>query len=148
MALKERITEDMKAALRAHEQARLSAIRLLLAAMKQKEVDERITLTDADVLGIIEKMIKQRRESIAQFEKGGRTALAQAEQFEIGVLSQYLPQQMTDEEVKQAVASAIAATGAAGPKDMGRVMAALKPRLAGRADMGKVSGLVKAALAG
>ncbi|MDA8108711.1 MAG: GatB/YqeY domain-containing protein [Betaproteobacteria bacterium] len=148
MALKERINEDMKAALRAREQARLSAIRLLLAALKQKEVDERIALADADVIGVIEKMIKQRRESIAQYDKAGRTDLAQAEQFEIGVLSAYLPQQMPEAEVARAVEAAIAEAGAAGMKDMGKVMAALKPRLAGRADMGKVSALVKTRLGG
>ena len=146
MPLKERITEDMKAAMRAKDPARLSAVRLLLAAMKQKEVDERVELTDADVLSIIEKMLKQRRESIAQYESAGRTDLAEVEKFESGVLSQYLPQQLGDAEVAEAVAAAIAESGAAGVKDMGKVMALLKPRLAGRADMGKVSGLVKARL--
>ena len=148
MALKERINEDMKAAMRAREAARLSAIRLLLAALKQKEVDERVTLVDADVIAIIERLIKQRRESIAQYDKAGRADLAQAEQFEIGVLSAYLPQQMSEAEVAQAVEAAVAESGAAGVKDMGKVMAALKPRLAGRADMGKVSALVKARLGG
>jgi len=148
MALKERINEDMKAAMRAREAARLSAIRLLLAALKQKEVDERVTLADADVIAIIERLIKQRRESIAQYDKAGRADLAQAEQFEIGVLSAYLPQQMSEAEVAQAVEAAVAESGAAGVKDMGKVMAALKPRLAGRADMGKVSALVKARLGG
>ena len=146
MPLKERITEDMKAAMRAKDPARLSAVRLLLAAMKQKEVDERVELTDADVLSIIEKMLKQRRESIAQFESAGRVDLAEVEKFESGVLSQYLPQQLGDAEVAEAVAAAIAESGAAGLKDMGKVMALLKPRLAGRADMGKVSGLVKSRL--
>ena len=146
MPLKERITEDMKAAMRAKDQPRLSAVRLLLAAMKQKEVDERVELTDADVLSIIEKMLKQRRESIAQYESAGRTDLADVEKFESGVLSQYLPQQLGDAEVVEAVAAAIAESGAAGPKDMGKVMALLKPRLAGRADMGRVSGLVKSRL--
>ena len=146
MPLKERITEDMKAAMRAKDPARLSAVRLLLAAMKQKEVDERVELTDADVLSIIEKMLKQRRESIAQFESAGRVDLAEVEKFESGVLSQYLPQQLGDAEVAEAVAAAIAESGAAGVKDMGKVMALLKPRLAGRADMGKVSGLVKSRL--
>ena len=148
MALKERINEDMRAAMRAREAARLSAIRLLLAALKQKEVDERVTLVDADVIAIIERLIKQRRESIAQYDKAGRADLAQAEQFEIGVLSAYLPQQMSEAEVAQAVEAAVAESGAAGVKDMGKVMAALKPRLAGRADMGKVSALVKARLGG
>ncbi|MFZ1908232.1 MAG: GatB/YqeY domain-containing protein [Burkholderiales bacterium] len=146
MPLKQRITEDMKAAMRAKDQPRLSAVRLLLAAMKQKEVDERVELTDADVLSIIEKMLKQRRESIAQYESAGRMDLADVEKFESGVLSQYLPQQLGDAEVAEAVAAAIAESGAAGSKDMGKVMALLKSRLAGRADMGKVSGLVKSRL--
>lgn len=146
MTLKERIQEDMKAAMRAKDAARLSAIRLLLAALKQKEVDERLVLADADVLGIIEKMVKQRRESIAQYEKAARRDLADQEKFEIGVLSAYLPQQMGDAEIAQAVAAAVDEAGAGGVKDMGKVMAVLKPRLAGRADMGKVSALVKAKL--
>jgi hypothetical protein len=146
MTLKERVTEDMKAAMRARDAARLSAVRLLLAAMKQKEVDERVELADADVLGIIEKMVKQRRESIAQYEKAARQDLADQEKFEIGVLSAYLPQQLGEAEVAQAVAAAVAESGAAGVKDMGKVMALLKPRLAGRADMGKISALVKAKL--
>lgn len=146
MPLKDRITEDMKAAMRAKDQPRLSAVRLLLAAMKQKEVDERVELADADVLGIIEKMIKQRRESIAQYESAGRKDLAEGEQFEVGVLSAYLPQQLSEAEIAEAIAAALAESGAAGVKDMGKVMALLKPRLAGRADMGKVSGLVKARL--
>jgi len=148
MPLKEKITEDMKAAMRAKDSARLSTVRLLLAAMKQKEVGERVELGDADVLSIIEKMIKQRRESIAQFEKAGRTDLAEAEKAEIAVLSGYLPQQLSEGEVVQAVAAAIAESGAAGVKDMGKVMALLKPRLAGRADMGRLSGLVKSKLQG
>ena len=152
MSLHERITEDMKAAMRAKESARLSAIRLLLAALKQKQVDERApgkesaALADADVLGVIEKMLKQRRESIAQFEKAGRTDLAEVEKFEIGVLAAYMPQQLGAAEVEQAIAAAIAESGASGVKDMGKVMALLKSRLAGRADMGQVSGLVKAKL--
>ena len=146
MTLKDRITEDMKAAMRAKDSQRLSAVRLLLAAMKQKEVDERVELTDADVLSIIEKMVKQRRESIAQYGKAGRADLAAQEQFEIGVLSAYLPQQMTEAEVAEAVAAAVAECGAATIKDMGKAMALLKPRLAGRADMGKVSALLKARL--
>jgi hypothetical protein len=148
MDLKTRVTEDMKTAMRAKDSARLSAIRLLLAAIKQKEVDERIQLDDAAVIGVIEKMIKQRRESIAQYEKGARTDLADQEKFELGVLSAYLPQQMAEGEIEQAVAAAVAESGAASVKDMGKVMALLKPRLAGRADMGKVSALVKAKLAG
>jgi uncharacterized protein len=148
MNLKNKITEDMKTAMRAKDSARLGTVRLLLAAMKQKEVDERVELTDVDVLAIIEKMIKQRRESIAQFDKAGRTDLAEAEKAEIGVLSAYLPQQLAEAEVAEAVAAAIREAGAAGPKDMGKVMALLKSRLAGRADMGKVSGLVRAKLQG
>ena len=148
MTLKERIQEDMKAAMRARDAARLSAIRLLLAAMTQKEVDERRPLADADVLGIIEKMVKQRRESIAQYEKAARQDLVDQEKFEIGVLGGYLPQQMSEAEIAQAVAAAASEAGAAGVKDMGKVMALLKPRLAGRADMGKVSALVKAKLGG
>jgi uncharacterized protein YqeY len=146
MTLKDRITEDMKAAMRAKDSQRLSAVRLLLAAMKQKEVDERVELADADVLSIIDKMVKQRRESIAQYEKAARADLAAQEQFEIGVLSAYLPQQMTEAEVEAAVAAAIAESGAASVKDMGKAMALLKPRLAGKADMGKVSALLKSRL--
>jgi len=136
----------MKAAMRAKDAARLSAVRLVLAAIKQREVDERKKLADADVVSVLEKMIKQRRESIAQYEKGGRTDLADAEKFEIGVLSAYLPQQMGAAEIEQAVRDALAETGAATAKDMGKVMAVLKGRLAGRADMGQVSALVKAKL--
>jgi uncharacterized protein YqeY len=138
----------MKTAMRARDAARLSAIRLLLAALKQREVDERIELSDADVLSVVEKLIKQRRESIAQFEKAARDDLVAAEKFEIEVLSAYLPRQMSDAEIGEAVAAAVAEAGAAGMKDMGKVMAALKARLAGRADMGKVSNLVKSRLAG
>ena len=138
----------MKAAMRAKDSARLSTIRLILSGIKQREVDERIQLTDADVLSVIDKMIKQRRESIAKFEKASRNDLADAEKFEVGVLSGYLPQQMGNAELAQAVAAAVAESGASGIKDMGKVMALLKPRLAGRADMGAVSSLVKAKLAG
>ena len=148
MTLKTRITDDMKAAMRAKEAARLSTVRLLLAAMKQKEVDERVELGDADVLAIIEKMLKQRRESIAQFEKASRQDLADKEKAEIEVLSAYLPQKMSEAEVAQALAAALAESGASGIKDMGKVMAILKPKLAGRADMGAVSALVKAKLSG
>jgi hypothetical protein len=148
MTLKERIQEDMKAAMRARDAARLSAIRLLLAAMTQKEVDERQPLADADVLGIIDKMMKQRRESIAQYEKAARQDLADQEKFEIGVLGGYLPQQMGEAEIAQAVAAAVSDAGAAGVRDMGKVMALLKPRLAGRADIAKVSALVKTKLGG
>ncbi|MFL6571853.1 MAG: GatB/YqeY domain-containing protein [Burkholderiales bacterium] len=148
MSLKQQITEDMKTAMRAKDSARLSAIRLILAAIKQKEVDERVELTDADVVGILEKMIKQRRESIAQFEKAARNDLADAEKFELGVLGGYLPQQLGEAEIQKEINSVIAEVGAGGVKDMGKVMAALKSRLAGRADMGKVSALVKARLSG
>jgi len=134
--------------MRAKDSARLSTVRLLLAAMKQKEVDERVELSDADIVAIIEKMIKQRRESIAQFEKASRQDLADKEKAELGVLSAYLPQKMSDAEVAQAVAAAISESAASGIKDMGKVMALLKPRLAGRADMGSVSSLVKAKLSG
>ena len=136
----------MKTAMRARDSARLSAIRLVLSGIKQREVDERIQLTDADVLSVIEKMLKQRRESIVQYEKAARNDLADVEKFEIGVLSAYLPQQMGEAELAQAVAAAVAESGASGIKDMGKVMAILKPRLAGRADMGAVSSLVKARL--
>jgi uncharacterized protein YqeY len=138
----------MKAAMRARDSARLSAVRLLLAALKQKEVDERVELTDGDVVAIVEKMIKQRRESIAQFEKAARNDLVDNEKFEVQVLSGYLPSQLPDAEVEQAVAQAVAQSGASGVKDMGKVMALLKPQLAGRADMGKVSSLVKTKLSG
>ena len=138
----------MKAAMRAKASARLSTIRLLLAAIKQREVDERIELDDAAVLGVIEKMIKQRRESIAQFEKASRNDLADAEKAEVQVPSAYLPAQMSDGEIQKQIDSVISETGATGAKDMGKVMAALKSRLAGKADMGKVSGLVKAKLSG
>ena len=147
MSLKQQITEDMKNAMRAKDTARLGAIRLLLAAMKQREVDERIELSDADVVAIIEKMIKQRRDSISQFEAAKRQELADAEKFEIGVLQAYMPQAMTETEVVDAVDEAVAASGAKSPQEMGKVIALLKPKLAGRADMGKVSALVKARLA-
>jgi uncharacterized protein YqeY len=138
----------MKAAMRAKDSARLSTVRLLLAAVKQREVDERIELDDAAVVAVVEKMIKQRRESIAQFENASRTDLADAEKAELQVLSGYLPAQMSEAEVQKAVDAVVAETGAASPKDMGKVMAALKGRLAGKADMGKVSALVKAKLSG
>jgi len=148
MTLKTRITDDMKAAMRAKEAARLSAIRLLLAAIKQKEVDERRELDDGQVLATVERLLKQRRESIAQYEKAGREELAAAERFEAEVLAAYLPAQLSDAEMDAAVETAIAESGAAGPKDMGRVMGVLKGRLAGRADMAAVSARVKARLAG
>ncbi len=132
--------------MRARDAARLSAIRLLLAAIKQREVDERIELGDGEVVAVVEKMIKQRRESIAQFEKAARKDLVDAEKFELEVLSGYLPQQMSEAEIEAAIAAAAAESGAAGMKEMGKVMALLKPRLAGRADMAKVSGLVKTRL--
>jgi uncharacterized protein YqeY len=142
-ALKERITEDMKAAMRAKDAGRLSAIRLLQAAIKQKEVDERVVADDAAVLVIIEKLIKQRKDSIEQFARAGRTDLVDKEKAELELLAGYLPQQMSEAELAAAVDAAIAESGAAGPQGMGKVMAILKPRLAGRADMGRVSALVK-----
>ena len=146
MSLKEQITEDMKSAMRAKEAQKLGTIRLLTAAIKQKEVDERVEMTDTLVLAIIEKMLKQRKDSITQFEAGGRQDLADIEKAEVAVLSAYMPAGLSDAEVAAAVAAAIAESGAAGPQDMGKVMAILKPALAGRADMTAVSGLVKAAL--
>lgn len=136
----------MKAAMKARETARLGAIRLLLAAIKQREVDDRVELDDAGVLAVIDKMLKQRRDSIAQYEKAGRQDLVDAEKLEVGVLTGYMPQALSPAEIQAAVAEAVAASGAAGPQDMGKVMAILKPKLAGRADMSQVSGLVKAAL--
>ena len=147
MGLKEQITEDMKAAMRAKEAGKLGTIRLITAAMKQKEVDERIELTDTHVLAIIEKMIKQRRDSISQFEAGGRQDLADIEKAELQILSTYMPASLSEDEIKAEVAAAVAATGAAGAQDMGKVMGVLKPKLAGRADMTVVSAQVKAALA-
>lgn len=146
MTLKERINEDMKAAMRARDPERLSAIRLLLAAIKQREVDERIQLDDAAVISVIDKMLKQRKDSISQYEAAGRQDLVAAERFEAELLQTYLPAGLSAEEVAAAVAVAIAETGAGGPGDMGKVMGVLKPRLAGRADMTEVSKLVKAAL--
>ncbi len=148
MSLKTRISDDMKAAMRAKDAPRLSAVRLLLAAMKQKEVDERVELADSDIITIIDKMIKQRRDSISQFEKGGRQDLADSEKFEISVLQAYMPQALSDAEVEAEIIAAIQAVGAKAMADMGKVMAVLKPKLAGKADMGKVSALVKARLAG
>jgi uncharacterized protein len=148
MTLKATITEDMKAAMRARATARLSTIRLLLAAIKQKEVDERIEVSDADVVVILDKMIKQRRESIAHFDTGGRPELAAAERTEIEVLQGYLPQPLSEAEVEALIAEAIADAGVSGAAAMGKVMAALKPRLAGRADMARVAARVKTKLAG
>ena len=146
MSLKAHINEDVKAAMRGGDARRRDALRLLLAALKQREVDERKDLADADVVATIEKLIKQRRESIAQFQKGGRLDLAQNEQFELDLLQTYMPQALSDAEIAAAVAEAITAAGAKSPSDMGKVMGALKGKLAGRADMGKVSSLVKATL--
>jgi uncharacterized protein YqeY len=148
MTLKARITEDMKNAMRAKDATRLLTIRMLLAAMKQREVDERIEVADTDVLTIIDKMIKQRRESITAFESGGRPELAAAERAEIELLQAYMPQQLPEAEIDALIAAAMAAAGASGMAAMGKVMATLKPQLAGRADMTQVSAKVKARLAG
>lgn len=148
LVLKQRINDDLKAAMRGGDARRRDAMRLLLAALKQREVDGRKELSDAEVVSVIDKMIKQRREAIAQFEKGGRQDLAEKERFEIGVLEVYMPQMLPESEIEAAVAEAIATAGAKGPSDMGKVMGALKARLSGRADMAKVSALVKAKLAG
>ena len=146
MSLKEQITTDMKNAMRSKETERLNTIRLLLAAMKQKEVDERIELTDAHIISIIEKMIKQRKDSITQYEAAKREDLVANETFELKLLQTYLPEQLSDEAILAAIQKAIETSGASGPQDMGKVIALLKAELAGQADMGKVSGLVKAAL--
>jgi len=143
MALKERITEDMKTAMRAGEKERLATIRLALAAIKQREVDERITLDDTQVLAVLEKMIKQRREAIAQFQSGGRSDLVAKENAEIVVLQGYLPAQMSDAELDALIAEAISTTGATSVKDMGKVMGFVKPKAQGRADMGSVSARIK-----
>ena len=147
MSLKDQITEDMKTAMRAKEVTRLGTIRLLLAAIKQREVDERVMLDDAGVLAIVEKLIKQRKDSIEQFAKAGRDDLVAVEQAEMIILQDYLPEQLSDAEISAAVSAAVTTSGASGPQDMGKVIGILKPQLAGKADMGKVSGLVKAALA-
>jgi uncharacterized protein len=147
MSLKDRITEDMKSAMRAKQSERLGAIRLLLAAIKQKEVDERIAVDDGAVLAIIEKLIKQRNDSIDQFTKAGRDDLATKERAELQLLKEYLPQQMSDAELAAAIDAAIADSGATGPQAMGKTMALLKPRIAGKADIGKASLLVKQRLA-
>jgi uncharacterized protein YqeY len=148
MSLKDQITDDMKAAMRAKDSERLATIRLLIAEIKRKEVDERIELDDAQVVAIVEKMIKQRKDSITQFEAGGRQDLADIEKAELAVLVTYMPAGLSDEEVAAEVAAAVAASGAAGPQDMGKVMGILKPKLAGRADMTAVSAQVKKALTG
>ena len=147
MPLKAQITEDMKTALKARETQRLGAIRLLLAAIKQREVDGRVELSDADVLGIVEKLIKQRRESITQYLAAKRQDLVDAETFELGVLSAYLPKQLSDDELAAEISAALTVTGAKGMPDMGKVMGVLKGRLAGRADLAEVSALVKSRLA-
>ena len=146
MSLKQQITEDMKTAMRAKDSVRLGAIRLLLSAIKQREVDERIELTDTDVIAVIEKMLKQRRDSIAAFESANRTDLADIEKFEVSVLQTYMPKQLSDDELNQIITQVMADTGAAGAKDMGKVVGLVKPLVAGVADMGKVSGLIKARL--
>lgn len=146
MSLKARITEDMKAAMRAREADRLSAIRLLLAAIKQREIDERIELDDAGIVAVIDKLIKQRRDSVAQYAAANRPDLAAREQAEIEVLSAYMPQPLTAEEIADLIRQALTETGAASARDMGKVMSWLKPRVAGRADMTAVSAQVKAAL--
>ncbi len=148
MSLKVQIQEDIKTAMKAKASFKLATLRLLSAAIKQKEVDERVEVDNAAVLAIVEKLIKQRKDSISQFEKGGRQDLADAEKAEVEVLSVYLPAQLSEAEIAAAIDAVIAATGAAGPKDMGKLMGVLKPQLAGKADMGKVSALVKTKLDG
>jgi uncharacterized protein len=148
VSLRLQVTEDMKSAMRAKDSARLNAIRLLLAAMKQREVDERIELSDTQVIEVIEKMLKQRRDSISQYEAANRQDLADAEKFEVGVLTTYLPQPLSEAEIADLLDSAIDGTGAADVKDMGKVMALVKPQIIGRADVGRVSGLIKARLGG
>jgi uncharacterized protein YqeY len=148
VSLKTRITEDMKAAMRAKDAPRLGAIRLLQAAIKQREVDERVELEDTHVIEVIEKMLKQRRDSISQYEAANRADLADVEKYEVSVLQEYLPQPLSEAEIAQLLDKAVAETGASGVKDMGKVVAAVKPHVVGRADMGKVSGLIKARLGG
>ncbi len=147
MPLTDQINSDLKDAMRAGDARKRGALRLLTAACKQKEVDERVTLADTDVVAIIDRMIKQRRDSIAQFEKGGRQDLADTEKYELSVLQAYMPQALSEAQIDEAVAASIQESGAKGAADMGKVMALLKPKLAGRADMSKVSALVKAKLA-
>jgi len=147
MSLREKITEDMKTAMKARETEKLAAIRLLQAALKQKEVDERITLSDSDVLGVIDKMLKQRKDSIEQYQAGNRPDLVAKEEFEVAVLRAYLPAQLSDAELAKILNEVIAQTGAQGAKDMGKVMTALRPLVAGRADMSRLSGIVKTRLA-
>lgn len=148
MSLKNQINEDMKTAMKARDAAKLAAIRLLMAAMKQKEVDERIELDDAGVIAVIEKMIKQRKDSIAQYEAAKRQDLADAEKFEVDVLAAYMPQALSAAEIEAIVAVAVAESGAKSPAEMGKVVALVKPRVAGRADMGEVSKLIRARLSG
>ena len=146
MTLKAQISDDMKIAMRAKDSVRLGAIRLLQSAIKQREVDERIELTDADVIAVIEKMLKQRRDSIAAFESANRADLADIEKFEVSVLQTYMPKQLSDEELNQIITQVIADSGATGAKDMGKVVGLVRPLVAGVADMGKVSGLIKSRL--
>ncbi len=147
MSLKTQLTDDMKTAMKGGDKDRLGVIRLINAGIKQREVDERIMLDDTQVLSVLEKMLKQRRDSVSQFEAAGRTDLADKEKFEIGVIQHYMPAQMTAEEVEAAIAAAIAESGATSAKDMGKVMGVVRPKVAGRTDMGKLSELVKAKLA-
>jgi len=147
VSIKARITEDMKAAMRAKDSARLGAIRLLQAAIKQREVDERIELDDTQVIEAIEKMLKQRRDSISQYQAANRQDLVEVEEFEVTVLQDYLPTPLTEDEVKAILEAVVAEVGATSIKDMSKVMAAVKPQVVGRADMGKISGLIKARLA-
>jgi len=147
-SLTARINDDVKATMKARDKARLGVLRLITAAIKQREVDEKITLNDEQVLAVLEKMVKQRKDSIAQYEKAGRDELAQQEAFEIGIIREYLPEQLSEEEIDTLIAEAISSSGAETMKDMGKVMGMLKPKLAGRADMGAVSGKIKAKLAG
>jgi uncharacterized protein YqeY len=146
MGLRDRITEDMKAAMRAKDAQRLGAIRLLLAAIKQREVDERVELDDAAVIAVVDKLSKQRRDSIEQFSRAAREDLAERERFELGVLAEYLPQQASEDEIAAVIDAAVAATGAAGPKDMGKVMGQVRGKLAGRADLARVSAAIRARL--
>jgi uncharacterized protein YqeY len=146
--LSTRINADVKAAMKAKDKPRLGVLRLITAAIKQREVDERITLDDNQVLAVLEKMVKQRKDSIAQYEKAGRDELAQQEAFEIGIIQDYLPEQLSDDEINALIAEAVSSSGAASMKDMGKVMGLLKPKLAGRADMGKVSQIIKKRLSG
>ena len=148
MSLKQRLTDDMKTAMKAGEKDRLATIRLINAAIKQKEVDERVEMDDACVLAVLEKMVKQRKDSIEQFDKAGREDLSVIERAEMAIIAQYLPEKMGEDEIKAAIEAAVAETGASGPADMGKLMGVLKPRLAGQADMGEVSKLIKQRLTG